>query len=121
DSEAERSRQVGKLAELLEDRALELAPRLVAGQLDVAVRRRLERVPPHEDGLGPLPVPELEQEVPEADEGIRRPAVAAERLRDRVIRAVGEGVAVDGQQQHPAHTDASSSAIAAMTRSVAVR
>ena len=56
----------------------------------------------------------------ETDERVRGPAVAADRLRDRVIGAVCERVAVD-RQQRSAHRDASSAAIASITRSVATR
>ncbi len=52
--------------------------------------------------------------------GHSRAAVAADRLRHRVVRAMGQGVAVD-RQERLAHAVTSSSAIAAITRSVAMR
>ena len=61
-------------------------------------------------------LPEPLQEAGEADERIR----GADRLRQRVVGAVGERVAVDREQQ-AAHSDASSAWIAAIRRSVASR
>ncbi len=47
-----------------------------------------------------LRLPEPEEHRPEPEEHVPGPAVgAAERLRDRVIRAMGEGVAVDHEQR----------------------
>src|SRR5439155_15031641 len=101
-----------------------------------------ERVPADEHRLGPLGVPEPLEEPREADEGVCRPAVTADRLRDRVIGPVRERVAVNCHQRsgsrsgagkagtgapgrlrraYAAHNDASSSAIASITRSVATR
>ena len=112
DREAERLDECGQHPELLEDRLLELAARLVLGQRLVAVGRRLERVPGDEHRLGLLRLPEPHQEVREADERVQ-----ADRLRQRVVGAVGQRVAVD-RQEHAAHSDASSSWIAAIRRSV---
>ena len=120
DEESERLRQPRQPSELLEDRGLELAPRLVGGERLVPVRRRLERVPADEHRLRLLGVPEPHEEAREADEGVGRPAVSLDRLRDRVVGAMGERVAVDGQQG-AAHSDSSSAPIASISRSVAIR
>ena len=120
DLEAERLAELGQPPELLEQRVLELAPRLVGRQRLVAVRRRLERVPADEHRLRPLGIPEPHQEPREADERVRRPAVALDRLRDRVVGAVCERVAVD-REERAAHSESSSSRIDAITRSVATR
>ena len=81
----------------------------------MAVGGRVERVPADEHRLRLLALPEPLQEAREADE-----RVEADRLRQRVVGAVGERVAVD-REQEAAHSDASSAWIAAISRSVAVR
>ena len=112
DREAERLRERGHQRELLEQRLLEDATGLVRLVRLVAVRRDLERVPADEHGRGPLRLPEAREHVREADDRVQ-----PDRLRQAVVRAVRERVAVD-REQH-AHSDASSSAMRAISRSVA--
>jgi hypothetical protein len=78
----------------------------------VPVGRRLERVPRDEERLGLLRLPEPLQETGEADE-----CVQADRLRQRVVGAVCERVAVDREQQ-AAQSSSSSEWIATIRRSV---
>src|SRR5581483_10647673 len=66
-----------------------------------------------DDGVRALRVPEPDEHVREADDGVE-----ADRLRQGVVGAVGERVAVDREQDAHA-SDASSSAIRAISRSVA--
>src|SRR5205814_1739166 len=102
----------GHHGELFEQRVLEHAPGLVRVERLVAVCRHFQRVPGHEHYVRPLALPEPRQHVGDADD-----RVPADRLRQRVIGAVGERVAVDCEQQ--AQSDASSSWIFAISRSVA--
>ena len=113
--EPERLDERRQEVELLEDRVLEDAARLVGGQRLVPVGGRVERVPADEHRLRLLGLPQPLQEPREADE-----RVEANRLRQRVVGAVRERVAVD-REQETAHSDSSSSWIAAISRSVAVR
>jgi len=81
---------------------LEHAPGLVRVEGLVAVRRHLQRVPGDEHHVRPLALPEPRQHVGDADD-----CIPVDRLRQRVIGAVGERVAVDCEQD--AQSDASSS------------
>ena len=66
----------------------------------MAVGRHVERVPADENAVRLLGLPQPLQEVREADERVRRPAAgAANRLRQRVVGAVRERVAVDDEQR----------------------
>ena len=111
----------GHQRELLEQLVLELPTALVRLERLVAVGRDLERVPGHEHVPRPLVLPQPEEHVGEPEEHVPGAAVRApDRLRDRVIRAMREGVAVhDEQCSH--RSDSSSSSIAACSRSVATR
>jgi hypothetical protein len=81
--------------ELFEELAVEHAARLVEVQRLVSVRRYVERVPGNENRPRLLVLPEPEQHVCEADQRVRRATVRPpHRLRQRVIRPMGEGVAV---------------------------
>src|SRR5262249_38726103 len=81
-------------------RLVEHAPGLVAGQSLVAVRGHVERVPPDGHRRGLLRLPEAQEEVREADERAGRPAGRAlDRFRERVVRPVGEGIAVDREEK----------------------
>jgi hypothetical protein len=109
DEEAECLDEAGEHIELLEDRRLELATRLVRLERLVPVRRHLERVPGDQHGVGPLGVPQSREEVAEADQRVDRPAAdPPDRLRHAVVGAVRERIAVDRQQQ-AAHSVPSSS------------
>ena len=98
--EAERLDERGHGRELLEERLVEHATGLVGGEGLVPVGRRLERVPGDEHRRRLLGVPQPQQVVRDADERIGRPAArAADRLRERVVGAVREVVAVDREQR----------------------
>src|SRR4029077_17150687 len=119
--EPERLHELREQGELLEELVVELAAALVALEGLMPVSRNLERVPAHEHGAWLLAVPQTQQEVREADDRVRRPAVGApDRLWQRVVSAVRERVAVD-HEQGTFHREASSSWIAAISRSVASR
>ena len=122
DGEAERGDELRKEGELLEQLRVELAARLVRLERLVAVGRHLERVPGDEHGARLLGLPQADEHVGEADERSGRTAVgAADRLRQRVVRAVRERVAVDDEQgPHPASSSSSRSAIRSISRSVAI-
>jgi len=79
---------------LLEQRAVELASRLVPLECLVPVRRHLERVPTDDDRTGLLLLPQPRHHVREADEGVE-----VDRLRQPVICAVRKRVAVDREQR----------------------
>ena len=92
--------ELGQQLELLEQLGVELAARLVRPELDVAIRRSRERVPGDHDRPRTLRLPEPEQHAGEPDQCVRGAAVRpTERLRKRVVRAMGEGVAVDGKER----------------------
>ena len=112
ESEAERPRECGHQRELLEQRLLEHPPGLVRLVRLMPVRRNLERVPADEHRVGALCLPESREHVREADDRVQ-----PDRLRQAVIGAMRERVAVD-RQEH-AHNDVSSSAMRAIKRSVA--
>ena len=110
--EAARPDDVRQQLELLEQRLLEHAARLVRLERLVAVRRHAQRVPADEHGVRALRLPEADEHVREPDD-----RVEADRLRQRVVRAVRERVAVDDEQR--AHSVASSSSMRAISRVVA--
>ena len=117
--EAQRAHELGQHRELLEQRGVEHAAALVAVECFVPVRRNLERVPADDDAPRLLRVPEPRQEVREPDDRARRPAARTlDRLRQRVVGAVRQRVAVDDEQR--LHNALSSSAIAAISRSVPI-
>ena len=95
--------ELGEKGKLLEELGVELASRLVRVERLVPVGRHLEGVPGDENGARFLRLPQADEHVGEADERAGRAAVgAADRLRQRVVRAVGERVAVDDEQgSHP--------------------
>ena len=116
--EPERLDELRQQVELLEQVVLEDAAGLVRRERRVAIRRRVERVEADEHGTRLLLVPEPDEHVREADDHVRGPTLcAADLLRERVVRAMGERVAVDGEQR--LHSVASSRAISAISRSVA--
>ena len=66
----------------------------------MAVGGDVERVPADEDRSRPLVLPEAQQHVREADEGVARTAVrSSHRLRERVVGAVREGVTVHDEER----------------------
>ena len=98
--EAERAHELGQQVELLEQIVVELATRLIAGEELVPVGRRVERVPPDEHGARLLRLPEPEHEVREAEQRVAGAAFRASKaLRQRVVGAVRERVAVDDEQR----------------------
>src|SRR5438270_2734850 len=98
--EPERLDELRQELELLEELLVEDPPGLVALEGLVPVGRYGERVPGDEDGARLLRVPEPQEHVREADDRARGPALgAADRLRQRVVGAVREGVAVDGEER----------------------
>jgi len=101
-AEAHRPDELGEQVELLEQLRVEDAAALVRGERLAPVRRLADAVPADEHGPRLLHLPEPEQEVREADDRARRQAGrAAHGLRQRVIGAVGEGVAVDRESGRP--------------------
>src|SRR5262249_26044420 len=119
--ETESVHELREQGELLEQLVVELPSALVGRKRLVPVRRHLERIPADDQGPRLLGVPEAQEKVREADEGVRRPALrSSDRLRQRVVGAVGERVAVD-HQQRALQSDASSSWIPPISRSVASR
>src|SRR5439155_26344499 len=118
--EAERTDELRKKVELLEQLVIELAPTLVPREELMPVRGHEERVPPDDGGARPLRLPEAHEEVREPDEGVARLALGPpHRLRQCVVRAVGEGIAVDHEQR--LHRSAPRRSISAISRSVASR
>ena len=82
------------------------------------VGRHGERVPGGQNRPRGLFVPQADQQAADSVEEVpAAPVGAADRLRERVVVAVGERVAVDDQQR--SHAERSSSSIAAISRSVA--
>jgi hypothetical protein len=98
--EAAGGHQLRQCVELLKQRVVELAPALVGGKLLVPVGRRVESVPADEHGAGLFGLVEAQQKIPEPEDGAGRPAaLAQDRLRQCVIGAMCEEVAVDDQQR----------------------
>ena len=98
--ETEGCNELRQRVELIDQRVVELAPALVVGERRVAIGLRFQRVPCHEHRARLLREIEPQQEIREADDGARLLAAASQdRLRQRVIGAVGEIIAVDHQQR----------------------
>src|SRR5581483_7435880 len=98
--EAERAHELREELELLEDLRIEDATALVGGERLEPVGRLADTVPADEDGARPLRLPQPQEEVRKADERARRkPGCAPQRLRQRVVGAVRERVAVDREQR----------------------
>ena len=113
DEEAERADDLGQDLELLEDRVLEHASRTGRARTPRAGRSGTESVSQAtRTASGCSACQSRDEHVREADDGVE-----ADRLRQRVVRAMRERVAVD-REQH-AHSDASSSSMRAISRSVA--
>ena len=109
----------GQQIQLLEDLGIEVAPALVALEQLVSVGGDADRVPADDNRPRLLGLPQALQHRHESDQGVRRPAVVpAERAREGVKGTVREGVAVDGEERLH-ESEPSSSAIAALSRSVA--
>jgi hypothetical protein len=98
--EAERTDELRQEVELLEQLRVEDAAALVGGEGLQAIGRLANAVPSDHHRARLLGFPEAEQEVREADDCARGKACrAAHRLRQRVIGAVCERVAVDRKQR----------------------
>ncbi len=98
--EAHRLDELRRQVELVEQLLVELAPGLVGGQSRVPVGRHGERVPGGEHGARRLFLPEPDQQAADAVEQVAAAAVGApDRLRQRVVVAVRERVAVDDQER----------------------
>src|SRR6202020_2527371 len=88
--------------QLLNHVIVELAPALRGGKQLAALRRRVQAVPSNNNGARPLIAVEPQQKIGEADNGASRLAVAAANgFWQRVVRSMGEGVAVDDEQRTP--------------------
>ena len=97
--EAARADEFGNYRELFVDVDVEFAPALIGREGFVPVGFLLQRVPGDDDGARRLVGIELQQQIGEAQNGAGRPvALPPDRLRQRVIGAVGEGIAVDGEE-----------------------
>jgi hypothetical protein len=84
---------------LLDRVIIELSPALISGKHFVAFRRRPQAIPADDDDAGPLVDIEAQHEVREAKDRARRLAdAAANGFWQCVVRAMGEGVAVNHQQ-----------------------
>src|SRR5207244_9476600 len=119
DGEAAGTAELGQQRQLLEQGGVEVAAALVAGEGSVPIGWLVERVPGHDHGARPFRLPEAKQHVREPDDRPRRStADARDRLRERVVGAVSERVAVDGEQR--AHRLSYRASIAVISRWVAV-
>ena len=119
--EPERAHELGQEIELLEELVVELATALVAVEQLVPVRRHVSVSQPTSDRARLFGLPQAHEEVREADERIARlPLGTAHRLRQRVVGAMRERVAVDDEQRS-AHRSSPSRSISAISRSVASR
>src|SRR5256714_7219300 len=118
--EPQRLDQYRQELELLQELLVEDPAGLGALEGLVPVGRHGERVPGDEDGARLLRVPEPEQHVREADDRARGATLgAADRLRQGVVGAVREGVAVDGEERpRRAHSVSWGRRISAISRSV---
>ena len=86
--------------ELVDQLGVKLPPALVVGKQKLPVGRGAERIPADEHRARPLAVIEAHEEIGEADDRAAAAiAGAADRFRQRVIRAVRERVAVDHEQR----------------------
>ena len=98
--EAHRLDELRRQVELVEQLLVELAPGLVGGQRGVPVGRHGERVPGREHRARRLLLPEPDQQAADPVEQVPAAAVGApDRLRQRVVVAVRERVAVDDQER----------------------
>ena len=98
--EPERPDELRQEVELLEQLGVEDAAALVGGEAPPGGRSARRRSPTDHHRARLLGFPEAEQEVREADERARGQARGApHRLRQRVVGAVGERVAVDREQR----------------------
>ena len=103
--EADRADEGREHVELLEQLTIEDATALVRRERRVPVRGDVERVPRDEHRARPLVLPQPQEHVREADERVAGAAVrSAHRLRERVVRAMRERVAVDDEKRR-AHDD----------------
>src|SRR5205085_465110 len=120
DREAERRDELREQVELLEELRVELAPRLVAGERLVPIGRHRERVPGDEHRPRLLGLPEPDEHVREADDRAGGTALGtADRLRERVVGAVRERVAVDCEERPGGgHSAACSRSISSISRRV---
>jgi hypothetical protein len=92
--------EFGDDRELLDDLIVEFAPALIGRKGFVPVGLFLQRVPGDNDGARLLVAMEPQQQIGEAENGAGRPlALALDRLRQGVIGAVSERIAVDRQQR----------------------
>ena len=90
----------GNDSELLHHVVVELAPALIGGEGFVAIGRLLIGVPADQHGARLFFAIEPQQQIGEAENGAGRlVALAADVLRQRVIGAVRERVAVDDEQR----------------------
>jgi len=91
--------EIGEHGQLLDDGRIEFAAGLVRWEQALAEVGHFQRIPPDHDRARPLLFEQSQQQIGEADDGAGRPPVAApDRLRQRVKGAMGEIVAVDGEQ-----------------------
>ena len=87
-------------AKLLDELVIEVAATLICGKSLVPVGLRFERVPADQHRARLLGAIKLQQAIGETEDCARRPsAIAADRLRQRMIGAVREGIAVNRQQR----------------------
>src|SRR6185369_5974187 len=94
--------ETGERLELLDELRVEVPAALIGGKEPLAKIRRAERVPGGHHRARPLALVEAEQEIGEADDRpAAQPAGPPERLRQRVIGAMRERIAVDDQQGTP--------------------
>src|SRR5213078_1626761 len=106
--EAARCDEQRQRFKLLDQFVIELAPALIGREQFLPVGRRAYRVPADQNGAGVLGVIEPQQDVGKADD---RPtaavAAAADRLRQAMIGAMAERIAVY-DEQGPGHCCADS-------------
>ena len=85
---------------LLDELVVEIAAALIGRKSLVPVGLRFERIPADQHRTRLLGAIELQQAIGETEDRTRRPpAIASNRLRQRMIGAVREGIAVDHQQR----------------------
>src|SRR5262249_60333815 len=90
----------GNKLKLLDEVVVEVAAALIGRKSLVSVGFRFERIPADEHCARPLGAIELQQAIGETEDRARRPpAIAVDRLRQRMVGAVREGIAVDYQQR----------------------
>jgi hypothetical protein len=92
--------ELGQDFELLDQLVVELPPALVIREQFLAIGRRAEGVPADQHGARSFVGIEVEQEIAEPDDRAAAAiALAADRLRQGVIRAMREIIAVDDKQR----------------------